>query len=346
MIFKNKGRILVVYKSVWGDKEFKNVSIAPNSEKSPSSYKFVGESEDVCKIIKSVYEIENEELFNRQYSKAVSGNGNESDKILTLHSSSRLALLTFYNIDADNTLILNINGKPVEFDFSTFEFKNPVIGYPSNMDIVLVSKDRKIVLFLESKFSEYYMSAGNKSAAISTQYASNKYSQYFYDKEWLKTIGIGTSYNPECNTQKKFFLSMKDEKVNYLDGFKQMISHYIGIRRRIEEKKRITSDTSSDENKRISDTILSVLWDSESVIYLGEILFDRIFLPERCEGELDPQAILKDYGKLYSSLAAKMNEIIAIDKLAHKFIVLSEELKYSDILQQVKIEPIIKDFYS
>lgn len=344
MKFENTGKNFVVYDGIWGDKEFPELKIEGNAQKNPSSYKFAGKPEEACEIIKAFYQIENEALFDRQYEKAVSGNGDEQKKILTLHSSSRLALLTFYNVDAENILTLDINGESIEFDFSTFEFKNPVIGYPSNMDVVLVSRDRKRVLFLESKLSEYYMSASKKSAAISTQYATNKYSKHFYDKEWLGYLGIETTYDPENNDQREFVLSMMDDQVNYLDGFKQMISHYIGIRRRIDEKKRITSDTSSEENKRIADIILSAVEDPESVIYLGEILFDKISLPRGCD-EINPQIILKDYGKLYSRLAERMNKYIAADGLAGRFIVLDEDLKYSDILCRTNIEPMTADFY-
>ena len=336
MNFKNKGRAFVVYQGVWGWKDFPEISIEPNSAESPASYKFVGKPEDAAKVIKAVYEIENEELFDRQYAKAVSGNGNEAEKILTLHSSSRLALLTFYNVDEEHPITLNLEGRTVEFNFSTFEFKNPVIGYPSNMDVVLVSTDRKTVLFLESKLSEYYMSAGNKSAAISTQYATNKYSKCFYDPEWLESIGIDTTYNPDDSSQKEFVLSMKDNRINYLDGFKQMISHFIGISRRIEETgKRIASDNSEE-----ADTILSVVEDPESTIYLGEILYDRLRLPDGCD-ELDPQDVLKDYGKLYSRLADKMNEQIS----SKRFIVLSEDLKYSEIFCKANIDAMTADFY-
>lgn len=345
MIFENAGRYFVVYDSVWGNKEFKNIKIEANSEKNSLSYKLAGKKEDACEIIKSIYMIEKETLFDRQFRKAVSGNGDESNKILTLHSSSRLALLTFYNVDEENTLTLSLNGIPIEFNFSTFEFKNPVIRYPSNMDVVLVSKDRETVLFLESKFSEYYMSAGTKSAPISTQYVTNEYSKWFYDKDWLKSVGIDTSYNPEDKTQKKFELSMNDNQCNYLDGFKQMISHYIGIRRRLAEKKQITSDYDTEENKEISDTILSVLEDEKSTIYLGEIVFDRISLPKGCGEKLDPQVVLRDYGKLYSRLASKMNERISEDGMSERFFVLEEELKYSEILRQANIEAMTAYFY-
>lgn len=346
MNFANKGRNRVVYQSVWGDKIFPGLSIEANSEESPSSYRIVGKPEDAGEIIKAFYMIENIPLFDKQYAKAVSGNGDEKKKILTLHSSSRLALLTFYNVDAEHILTLDINGETIDYDFSTFEFKNPVIGYPSNMDVVLVSQDRKSVLFLESKFSEYYLSAGMKSAPISTQYATNKYSHWFYDSEWLASIGIDTSYDPEDKSQKEFELSMKDNQINYLDGFKQMISHYIGIRRRIDEKKRITSDQNSEESKKISDVVLSVVENPESKIYLGEILFDKLHLSTGCEGELDPQKVRKDYSKLYSKLATRMNERICTDGLEGRFIVLDEELKYSDVMGiQANVESMTADFY-
>lgn len=339
MIFKNKGRSFVVYQGVWGDKDFPNVAIEPNSVDSIASYKFAGKPSEASAVIKDVYKIENVELFDRQYVKVVSGTGNEAEKILTLHSSSRLALLTFYNVDDEHTITLNIDGRPIDFNYSTFEFKNPVIGYPSNIDVVLVSKDRKAVLFLESKLSEYYMGAGNKSAAISTQYATNKYSKCFYNPEWLESIGIDTTYDPNDSSQKEFVLSMKDNQVNYLDGFKQMISHYIGIRRRIKEiGKRFASDKA---DRIISETILSVVENPESKIYLGEILYDKLRLPESCAEELDPQDILRDYDKLYSQLASKMNEQNSSDR----FIVLSETLKYSEVFCNVNIEAMTVDFY-
>ena len=94
---------------------------------------------------------------------AVGGSGNEGDKITTLHSSSLCALLHFYNVER-HPLTLEFktkNNKKVEikrrviFNKSVFEFKSPVIGNPSNMDVVLIGKDentgKNIVFFLESK---------------------------------------------------------------------------------------------------------------------------------------------------------------------------------------------------
>lgn len=343
MIFRNSGRNHVVYQSVWGEKKFPQVKIEPSSK---DSYRFAGDPERACEIIKDIYKIKNETLFYYQYRKAISGNGDEKKNILTLHSSSRLALLTFYNVSDENPLVLDIQGTAIEFNYSTFEFKNSVIRCHSNMDVVLVAKDRKTVLFLESKFSEYYASASNRSKRISVQYASNKYSKFFYEKEWLKMLGIDMDYDPDDETRKKFTLSVKGEQINYLDGFKQMISHYIGIRRRIDESgKRIMPDKNTAENRAIADVILSVVENPESRVYLGEIVFDKFHLPEGNTKDPDPQKVLRDYSELYARLAKKMNQKIADDGLADRFVVLENELKYSDILTRGNVEPLTADFY-
>jgi hypothetical protein len=350
MNFENTGREQVIYRSVWGGKDFPNMEIEKNAylDGAAQSYKIKGEPEKACEIIKDFYKIDNPDLFDPKFEQAVSGNGDERKKILTLHSSSRLALLTFYNIDIDDNhmLTLNIDGKDIDFNFSAFEFKNPVIGYPSNMDVVLVSADGKTVLFLESKFSEYYLSAAVNSGAISVQYAKNEYSKFFYEKDWLKSIGIDTTYDPKKTEQKKFNLSTMDKTLNYLDGFKQMISHYIGIRRRIKEpNKRIAFDL-EPKNKETADRILGAVGNPETKVYLGEILYDKFYRPEDCKDQPDPQTVLGNYSKLYSRLADKMNEIIKEDGLADKFVVLKDDITYSEVMKYHKnLEPITRCFY-
>jgi hypothetical protein len=346
MNFENKGRNQVVYRSVWGEKDFPNIEIEPNLNKNGvESYKFAGSQEKACEIIKEVYEIENPNLFHRKFERAISGNGEEQKKILTLHSSSRLALLTFYNVDDDHILTLNIDGKDIDFNFSTFEFQNPVIKTASNMDVVLVSSDRKTVLFLESKFSEFYMSAAVSGGAISTQYAKNEYSEFFYERDWLISIGIETTYDREKKEQKNFQLLTMDKSLNYLDGFKQMISHYVGIRRRIKQEEYAAFDN-NPKNKEIVDIVLRALENPESKVYLGEILYDKFYRPEDCKNQPDPQAVLGNYSKLYSHLADKMNEIIKKDGLAEKFVVLKDDITYSEVMKHhLHLEPMTRYFY-
>ena len=54
---------------------------------------------------------------------------------------------------------------------------------------------------------------------------------------------------------------------------------------------------------------------------------------------VDP--VMGDYGKLYSRLADKMNEQIS----SKRFIVLSEDLKYSEIFCKANIDAMTADFY-
>lgn len=98
--------------------------------------------------------------WDLKYQQAVSGSGQEKDKITTLHSSSLLALLCFSNVSKYNCL--KING--IEYDQVWFEVKNKVFDKPSNIDVVLGNSKTQDLLFLESKFTEY-LSADNSAFA-------------------------------------------------------------------------------------------------------------------------------------------------------------------------------------
>lgn len=336
------GKNRVIYECMWGTRE----NLGFDIEKNGSSYKITGLPGENGETIQQAFNVKNKEAFERQYKKAISGDGNEKNRILMLHSSSRLALMVFYNVE-ENPITLEIEGKPVEFNYSTFEFKNPVIGNPSNMDVVLLSTDRKVVLFLESKFSEYYTSASNKSESISNRYKENDISRPIYEKLIGKEVGMRVYKNKNKveETSEKFYLFMEDGSLNYLVGIKQMISHYVGIRRRLNGDT-IKSDTESKENTEISKEVLSALRKDDSRVYLGEILFDKFFLPEGCKGE-DPVVIRKNYSCLYEKLAQILNADIKDKQLDAKFKVLETEFEYSEVMKanKDKIEPETLRFY-
>lgn len=334
---KMADRNRVIYRGLW-EHCFSELEVEPASKNTGTTYRLSGGADNAAEIIKRCFHIENTELFDEKYRMAVSGNGDEANKILAMHSSSRCSLLAFYNLDKEHTITLPLDGKEVIFDCSVFEFKNPVIRFPSNMDVVLLSADRKAVLFLESKFSEYYTGAGEKSSPISEAYLDHKYGKFFYDEAWLGSIGI--RLDKGADGAKEFALVSADGTQCYLDGFKQMISHYIGIRQRLDGK-RIAADNSS-----YADEILSIVDDPEAVVYLGEVLFDGFVLPEGCEGVLDPDKAYDNYSRMYRELARKMNEVNHDAGLGEKFIVLSDELRYSDIFDAgVFIEGFTRDFY-
>ena len=350
MIFNNlSGKNKVIYESMWGHEEFSGEGIEVSSGSDSTTYKIAGDSKEACKIIENYYKLSNKELFEYKYKKAVSGNGDEEKKILTLHSSSRCALLCFYNVE-EKPIVLNINGENIEFNYSTFEFKNPVIGYPSNMDVVLLSSNRKTVLFLESKFAEYFMSSGEKSAFISNSYKDKKaISKTVYDK--IEQVGFEaknsekevTDKNGEKKIQKGFILSSLVGET-YPDGIKQMISHYVGIIRRL-EKASLSSDK-KEENNAITYEVLNTLNSVDSKVYLGEILFDGFVKPDWYEG-MGPEEILDNYSRSYEKLATVLNDEIKRYGCAEKFQVLKEDIKYSDVMHvnKTQIDESILRFY-
>lgn len=339
---KLSGKNKVIYEGLWGNGERLEMDIEPNSKNDITTYKIVGEEDTNGEAIQKAFRISNKEAFVRQYKKAISGNGDEKRKILRLHSSSKCSLLCFYNVK-EKPITINIDDKDIVFDFSTFEFKNPVIRYPSNMDVVLLSEDRKTVLFLESKFSEYYISVENVSSFISDSYKTNEFSGPIYEN--ISDIGLGLcsaslNYKDLKGIEKErkgFKLYTIDKSLNYLDGIKQLISHYVGVRRRIRDRvdDKLKADTATEQDIEISTEILNAIRNSESKVYLGEILFDKFVLPQGCKEE-DPVSILEKYSVLYKKLAMLLNNEIAVNGLADKFKVIDKAIKYSEVISRNK----------
>ena len=161
--------------------------------------------------------------WDQKFSQAVSGSGQEKDKIATLHSSSLLALLCFSGVSNSNRI--EIDG--IEYDEVWFEIKNKVFDNPSNIDIVLVNSITQDLLFLESKFTEYLSPDNNAFAA---KYFNFFHSilpeiedmplQMIYPRKYKGLSGMGLQ-----TTSKAKVLN----DVLYMDGIKQCFSHLIGL---------------------------------------------------------------------------------------------------------------------
>ncbi|MBR1696869.1 MAG: hypothetical protein IJ712_01400 [Anaerovibrio sp.] len=272
---------------------------------------------------------------------AVGGSGNEGDKITTLHSSSLCALLHFYNVTKDNPLTLTVNGREIEFIDSIFEFKSPVIDprYPSNMDVVLIGKDENtgenIVFFLESKFAEYYLYANKKTEDISEKYCDNEYTKMLYEEEQLSNLGL---YTTPSKKDHYFYLALKEPKEKfYIDGIKQMISHYCGVRNVLKPKPYTEKDAFRKEN--VQEVVQSEIENNNTVVILGEIVFDSKIGDLKLSPDSD-KTCLEIYREKYQELA----KIIAgIDNLPEKFEMVNDLLCYSTIRD--KLEDNIKAFY-
>ena len=340
-----------LYTVLWEDNEF-IVNSANHIEKSidrrykvPSrnSYCFSGKEESK-ELLPKIFGIVNPELFKEKFNMAVSGSGQELSKIRTLHSSSLCALLHFYNVTEKNPLTLSLGTdkkqRTAEFTKSVFEFKSPVIINPSNMDVVLIGKDTEsgedIVLFLESKFAEYYTSASTRHKEISQKYLDNKYGSDLYKDNVLTRLGLKrNNYDPN------YFELVSMSEPFYIRGIKQMISHYIGIRNVL--NKNYFSEKDPDNNskqKEIKDAIEKGNGGEGAIVILGEIAFDRFI------GDLELKPGLKCgaiYSQKYEILADEIGKLIKNEK---RFEVLKKEMGYSLFVSNPhKIEDRIRQFY-
>ena len=166
---KMKDRLGVVYNCMWGDEsKLCGIDIEPifdqnkisklNKDKAKqllenASWKIVGSKGGEKEAIENAYDITEYNAFLPQYKRAVEGTGKENEKILTIHSSSRLSLLCFYKLYQEyyktgNKISISLGENDedeVEFDTAVFEFQNPVIGYPSNMDVTLINQENAFV---------------------------------------------------------------------------------------------------------------------------------------------------------------------------------------------------------
>ena len=279
--------------------------------------------EDILFLLKELFDIDSSN-FDKRFKEACSGSGGEAKKICTVHSSSLYALLFFFDVSKENPLKLTLNDEVLTFEDVYFEYKNKVIKSPSNVDIVLVGKNENledVVLFLESKFSEYFYP--QKTYSISKAYLEDEQCKDYYEKEFLSNMGIEIiskkNGDPNIYLNKdgaKFKIKLKDNGKNYLEGIKQIISHYIGVKNYLNPIKE-----KEDERKL----------PTNAKVYLGTILFDFDFDKEK-------DNVLKKYSDLYQNLAHGLNN------KNEGITLLNQVIKYSDLKEFIK-NPKIKKFY-
>ncbi len=163
---------------------------------------------------------------------AADGNEMKDDgkaKACAAYSSSMFAY-NFFSWIGENTPC-NING--IDYDERFFEVRIPCLNLivsRANMDVVLMSKDRKYVLFVESKLTEHLSNASSKMKSISNSYDNPK---MYYTKngelwgEIVKEWRTNAANDNPCS--------------GYFDGIKQEICHRIAI----DNLKNIRSDNSA-----------------------------------------------------------------------------------------------------
>ena len=299
--------------TILADVQLENVPWFDRISKKSLRIKFVDKGQDLACIFWL-----NPNVFADKYLQATSGLGQEARRIRTLHSSSLLCLLCFYGISEKRPLNINLEGRQITFTSSRFEVKS-LVGtdetgreHESNMDVVLCGKDgqtgKKVILFLESKFSEYL--TWGKYSGISNYVYQKIYAQ-LEESGVLERMGL--KYE-ECPDKPGYsdLDSVKGKTMHYAGGIKQMVSHFLGVK-------------NAAAGKQYED------YD----IYLGEIL---IKFPDSIE---DAQRKFNDYDGLYKTLAEGLNQLSE-----DKFKVLGQCMTYQEVFKDYNLDESVRSFYS
>lgn len=317
-----------LYQAIWRNLDLNKFHIIENGK---SSYCFKnlyeGKKDSKELTLKKIFQIENPLLFHDKFTEAVSGSGSELKNILILRSSALCALLFFYNVTEENPLELP-DFPNIKFTKSYFEYKTPVITAPSNMDVVLTGydslKNKNVVLFLESKFSEYLKTTCD---IIGLPYLEKN---RFYNSDFLKKLNL--KFVEENNEIKKQFIVKKKIKEGfkleyidgkdqfYIDGIKQIISHFIGISNFVDGK------TTEEEKRFISN---------DADVYLAEILFDKN--KDELQSSTTKMSYFDMYEKKYRILTEALQENSQF-KIKEKLLYYSSLLKSNHHFEKNIIE--------
>ena len=299
---KKEGRIVnTPYQNTVSENSFCfNVGMKPSNS---DEYK-----ERLLQTIKDVFGI-TKDSFDGKFYKAIEGAGQEWKTLNVFHSSSLLALLCFYDVSEQNPLSINIEGVKCKFTSSEFEVSN-IIGrdkrgkdYSSHIDVKLTGTcgEKCVSLYLESKFSEYVNQRENTSFSYTEDYNSI----YTKLQGKIKDLDI----NIGCD---KITLVQTNSKrpVQYWEGFKQMVSHYLGMKN---------------------------CKDQSDLIYLGEIVYD--FRPFK-----DMQNdFYEDYREIYKQLVDTLEDI---ETEPQKFKVGKNLLTYQGVFESFNLDERVRELYN
>lgn len=361
-----------LYANLWSDEKFRSKDfITPKnwtgkeSEdsfyiKSPiTSFLMSNITSAIATDLANAFDIKDESkraLFTQKTEQACSGSGEEALKITTMHSSSLCSLLCFYGISDKNKLEIKLeDDKTYVFTESFFEFQNEVIKgrSPSNMDVVLVGYEKeninqKVVLFLESKFTEYH--SLSSSMSIANSYLANTYGKVIYNK--LEKRGIYNIITSNKQDEKEFKFSVpqnqtqkngkKVSKENvYLEGIKQMISHYIGVRNLLD------GNIVSSRNCDIHNEIVKDINEKGAKVLLGTIIFEDLYQESK---------YFNKYKDRYEEIAKILNEVSRLSDneknitSTEQLTILEKPLTYAGVFlseegKQFELDEKVKKYY-
>ena len=257
----------------------------------------------------------NHSLFRTRFLEAAYGKGNELREITQLNSSALVALMCFYPVNDLNpikiTLVADGTNHTLSLTELHLEKENPVYtpNRPSSIDIALYGKDvssgENVVLFLESKFGEYFGSENCR--------AGKSYKEFYSE-----IVNIQSKQNPPMDIQFKADESGVEVKgpTHYCEGIKQMISHYIG------------SENSYELNQE------------NRTIYLGTILFDfSSQAPDSKNSLEDYKTCYKGLARILNSIANNHKKDIRIIDDAFTY------QEFFSKVGEFKLDEDVKEFY-
>jgi len=224
-------------------------------------------------------------------------------RITTIHSSALLAFLAFYKVSEDTPIYID----DIKYTQRFFEVKNKCIRTPSQVDVVLVSSDWKNVLYLESKFKETLEVSSEIEVRGAYRWKNKCGVEIYKEDSFIKHTGSILKGNKD----ETFKIAVRgDEPKTYLDGIKQMISHYIGMLNGSNGKNEDVFEEKIKEAKNIN---------------LASIVYDFPNIPNFKENSdsLSFEKRLENYGELYEKLAKYLNTLTG--KLKEP----SDDIKYS-----------------
>lgn len=277
-------------------------------------------------VLTDTFSLKTSDRLKQIFDSAVSGDGDEKEKIMTLHSSSLCAFLHFSAINEANPFRFGT----IDYTKVLFEVKNDVIvpsdreNKPSNIDVLLFNQDCKHLLFLESKFTEY-LSGGKATLA-------DKY-RVFYEALMSAKHGRGFSFKAS-EIDNKYCLNNGDPSHGYLGGIKQAFCHLLGIATG-------ACVTQSDGNNGIYTQ--NLLENAESITF-ASIAFN-------CDSDK-----FSNYSELYNSTFQKAN-IGCIKDALLKVVPDSENtikklhihpllLSYQEQFKDIELSERVREYYS
>ena len=302
---------------------FSEDELVPTTQTTEWSMSFKSQNgEDEFGTLKRIFGIR--ESARGLFEAATGGNGNEKQKILTLHSSSLLAFLCFNDV-ANHPITIN----ETAYNEVMFEVKNNVINNSpgkSNIDVLLMGENRKKLLFLESKFTEYL--SGRKVTL-----SPGRYKEFYTKLTEKNNFRFSAGYLPVNSktdkSQKTQYALYKGKKTSeYLEGIKQAFSHLLGI----------ATGPAKKQTKGNEDYTSSLLENADEIKF-ASIVFN-------CDNKK-----FDDYKILYKSVFENSEVILetikeVLPKSEIKLTIVPKLLQYQKVFQDNNLSDEVRNFYN